>query len=191
MEYRRYYCTPKSNFKGDGYYGTVSGIKDAHMIEAKTIEEFEEEFHRFVDEYLREAEEKKSKRTRRAVVWAIILVGLFVTLIATCPDKAKHSDALKELTSSLINQKAVSSNSDDWEVLGAMIGNKLIGAVVDNNLYVDNYIIFSVGKMSFDGEENPVSFGIFNHVFTKSREQFKKDALDNPEISNALDEVFN
>lgn len=191
MNYRHYYCNPKPNGDGNGYYGTISGLKGMNMVEAASIDEFEEEFHRIVDEHIRESEEKKSRKTRRTIVWAIVLVALFVGLITTCPDKQKHADALKELTSSLLNDEVSTSGNDGWEYLGAMIGNKLIGAVVDNNLYVDNYVLFSIGKMSFDGEENTVSFGIFNHVFTKSREQFKKDAKENPDVSKAIDELFN
>ena len=186
MNYRHYYCTPKPNFKGDGYFGTVSGIKNAKMIEAPSIDEFEEEFHRYVDEYIRECDEKKAKKTRKTIVWCSVLIVLFISLVFTCPDKQKHVEALNSLTSSVINDQ-IPEDSDGWEYLGAMLGNKIIGAVFDNNLYVDNYVLFSVGKMSFNGEDNTVSIGIFNHVFTKSREQVRKDAKDNPE----LNEFFN
>lgn len=186
MEYRHYYCTPKPTFKGDGYYGTVSGIKNAKMIEAATVDEFEEEFHRYVDEYLREYEEKKGKKTRRTIVWCSVLAVLFISLIFTCPDKQKHVEALNSLTSSILNDQ-ISEDSEGWEYLGAMLGNKLLGAVFDNNVYVDNYVIFSIGKMTFEGEDNIVSFGIFNHVFTKSREQVRKEAKENKELNEFFD----
>lgn len=186
MNYRHFYCTPKPTFKGDGYFGTVSGIKNAKMIEAATIEEFEEEFHRVVDEYIRECDEKKSKKTRKTIVWCSVFVVLFLSLIFTCPDKQKHVEALNSLTSSILNDQ-ISTDSDGWDYLGAMLGNKVLGAVFDNSLYVDNYVIFSVGKMTFDGEDSIVSLGIFNHVFTKSREQVRKDAKNNPEVQEFFD----
>lgn len=190
MKYRHYYCIPKTNYKGDGFYGKVSGIKNAHMIEASTIEEFEEEFHRYVDEYLKESEDLRLRHIRKTITRVFILIVLFVTLIATCPDRKGHVEALTTLTSSLINESAYASDSNDWAFLGAILCNKLIGAIVENSLYVDNYILFSIGKIPCDGEEYIVSFGIFNHVFTKSREQFKEAVSANPAIQNALDDLF-
>jgi len=191
MNYRHYYCTPKLTFKGDGYFGYVSGIKNAKMIEAATIDEFEEEFHRYVDEYLREREERKAAGKRKTLIWVSALAVIIIALIATCPDKQKHTEALQELTASLINDVVGNYDADGYELIGAYIGNRILDAFIDDNLYVDNYFLFSVGKMTYEGEENPVSFGIFNHVFSKSREQFKKEAKENDEFNKAMDGLLN
>jgi len=190
MNYRHYYCTPKSNEKGDGFYGTIFGMKDSPLITAPSITDFEKEFHRITDQYILELEEQKTRRTRRFSTWFIIFAVLIVGMIVSCPDKRAHTDALKDMASILLNDKVSTSKSNDWQYLGAMLGNNVIGAVIDNSLYVDNYFLFSIGRITFDGVENKVSFGIFNHVFTKSREDLKREAYDNPELRKALDELF-
>ena len=52
----------------------------------------------------------------------------------------------------------------DWDVLGALIGSQLVGVYIQSSLSVDNYILFSIGKISLKGEEKVVSIGFFNHV---------------------------
>lgn len=148
------------------------------MISATTIEAFEEEFHRYVDEYIREREEKNCKKTRRTILRCFVLVVLFLSMIFTCPDKQKHIEALNSLTSSMLNDQ-LSENSDGMEYFGALVGNKMLGVLLENSVYVDNYIIFSIGMMSYGGEDHFVSFGIFNHIFTKSRNQVRDTAKEN------------
>ena len=42
--------------------------------------------------------------------------------------------------------------------------------IVKNNMEVDNYFLFSVGKAG----DNVVSVGVMNHVFTISKEELQK-----------------
>ena len=51
-------------------------------------------------------------------------------------------------------------------MFGNMIAARIVDAVVGQFMTVDNYFIFSVGKIGYDGKEKTVSFGILGHVFT-------------------------
>ena len=46
--------------------------------------------------------------------------------------------------------------------------------IVKNNMDVENYILFSVGKVGSDENERIISVGIMNHVFTISKEELLK-----------------
>ena len=163
MKYRHYYCTPKPNDLGEGYYGYISGTNETEVIEEPTIDKFEEEFHRRVDEMILEKEEKKSRRTRRTVIWCCAFAVLILSLVLTCPGKDKHEEALVYITSGMMNDNIV-EEFDEWYVLEAIIGCLMMGAYLESSLSVDNYIIFSIGKISLKGEEKVVSIGFFNHV---------------------------
>lgn len=189
MNYRHYYCTPKFSEKENSYFGTVKGLPGAHPIEADTIEEFEKLFHQVVDDALELIAKKKAKKRALGIISFFTLLSLIVVMAVTCPDKKKHSEAVSELASVILND-AASGDDSGFAILGAMIGNKLIGAFIDNNLYVDNYILFNVGKLEYNGESNVVSVGAFNHVFTQSRDQLRKKVKEDDTFNKALEGLF-
>lgn len=166
MEYRRYYCTPSSKYNGKGYYGTVSGIKNAQMISADSLELFEEEFHRYVDEYLREVEQRKSKKSKRAVIISIIMAAVFVIMAVTCPSEESHAKSISNAAASIVDD----GKDDFLDILSSLF----VTYSVENHIKVDNYVIFSIGKWISDGEENVISVGVFNHVFLIPKERMKE-----------------
>ena len=189
MNYRHYYCSPKLSEKENCYFGTVKGIPGARPIEADTIEEFEELFHQVVDEALEVIEKKKAKRKTIGIVSFFAVAALLVVMAVTCPNKTKHTAAVSELASVILND-AASGDETGFAILGAMIGNKFIGAFIENNLYVDNYLLFNVGKFEYNGESNVVSVGAFNHVFTMSRDQLRKKVKEDDTLNKALEGLF-
>ena len=50
-------------------------------------------------------------------------------------------------------------------------------AIVGQFMSVDNYVIFSVGKIRYGGETKTISFGILGHVFTFDADDIGK-AMD-------------
>lgn len=188
MNYRHYYTTPKLD-NDQSYYGSISDLPEVGIITGATIDEFEEHFHQAVDEYLRAQEAKKAKRGRHGLIWGLSILALLVVMAVTCPDKDKHTKAVADSLSVIFNDH-VDADSDDWDMLGAMLGNKLVSALLQNNMYVDNYVIFNIGRLSFNGEDKAVSVGMFNHVFTSSREQVRKNLENNEELNDMLNNLF-
>ena len=107
----------------------------------------------------------------------LVLVAITGICVVTCPDKASHSAALKEVLNTALTEELSSSESDAGAVmLGSMIGTGLGGFVIDNLLKVDNYFVCSIGTITYNGETKVVSFGVLNHVFTPDKEDLKKAA---------------
>ncbi len=166
MEYRRYYCKPSLKYNGKGYYGTVSGIKDAQMISADSLELFEEEFHRYVDEYLRELEQRKSRKSKRTVFTTIIIAIVLVIMSITCPSKESHAQSISNAAAAIVND----GDDDFIEILSSLF----VSHSVEKHIKVDNYLIFSIGKFIYDGKENVISVGVFNNVFLISEDRLKE-----------------
>ena len=118
----------------------------------------------------------------KKLIALIIVVAMFFALLITCPDKEEHQTKLKECFSSLATKKLMGDDDSSSDELTAFIGGILVSKITDtaieNTLTVDNYVIFSIGKMELGGKSSTVSFGILNQVFTPSEKQIL-DAIEN------------
>ena len=109
----------------------------------------------------------------------IIIIGIALVGVITCPQKDAHTDALMKLVNVALDSE-LSKHADTEEEMGLAMFGSIIGSgiaefVIDKKLLVDNYFVFSVGRIVFEGEEKIVSLGIFNHVFTMSEEKLKEN----------------
>ena len=102
----------------------------------------------------------------------LILIILGGICVATCPDREAHSETLKDLVNQVITSELSGEEEDaDLVMFGSMIGTGLVGLVIDNMLNVENYFVYSVGTITYDGETQVVSVGMLNHVFTIDKEK--------------------
>jgi len=185
MQYRHYYCIPKFSEKENCYCGPIANLPEANSTEAATVDQCEERFHQAVDEALDIIEKKKAKRRTGRIITAVTILALLVVMILTTPDRHKHTESLTEFASVILND-AAADDGIGCAVFGAMFGKKLIEAHLENSLYIDNYVLFNIGKFEFDGESSVVSVGLFNHVFTKSRDRFRKQAKEDDTLKRLL-----
>ena len=106
------------------------------------------------------------------VIVLLVIIGL--TLMMTCPDKDVHYEALKGVTSEVINAEM---NESKVETTMASIGTVLAVNVVD--AYLKSNLI------TYKGDFRMVSVGVFNHVYTIDKETAReiiKDKLSLNEI---------
>lgn len=103
----------------------------------------------------------------------LILAILSVVCVVTCPKKDAHVEALTDLATSIVNEE-ISNDLGVGDAAAALVSSFLGTGVgewaVDNLVTVKNYFLFSIGYIKYEGESKPVSFGIFNHVFTPNKE---------------------
>lgn len=112
---------------------------------------------------------------KKLLILVLTLVIIAGVCVVTCPDKASHSEALKDVLNTALTETISDSESDTGLImLGSMIGTGIGGLVIDNMLKVDNYFVCSIGTMTFEGETKVVSVGVLNHVFTPGKEDLKR-----------------
>ena len=117
---------------------------------------------------------------KKLLLFILILVAVAGVCVVTCPDKAAHSEALKDLVNTALTEElaeGVSESDAGFVAFGSMLGTGIAGIVLDNTLKVENHFVCSVGTITYDGKTKIVSIGILNHVFTADKEDFKQ-ALD-------------
>ena len=89
---------------------------------------------------------KKSDTRGTLLITLITLVALVVIASVTCPDKVKHTNALSDKMSSIIADKTRDDESG-LAGLGMLLGNAVSDAVIKNLVSVDDYFLFSLGKV--------------------------------------------
>lgn len=128
------------------------------------------------------------KRRRRAVTWLAVAAVAFFLLLMTCPGQDKHTTAVTDnIVSAVTGEgRTLTTGNTAIDMIGGIMGEQIarqfIGAMVTQVMTVDNYVIFSVGKVNYGGRHATVSFGILGHVFTfgtdRLQDMMHKDTPD-------------
>ena len=112
----------------------------------------------------------------------MLLAVMALVLIATCPDRATHHEAIKSVMSEVINSEMDNSRLDENVAsIGAMLAVNAVDSYLKSNLMVRDRTFYNVGVISYNGEFRMVSVGVLNHVFTVDKEtarEFLRDKLN-------------
>lgn len=120
------------------------------------------------------------RRHRRAVKWLAAAAVVFFVLLITCPKQDDHYEAVAAAMTEAITDSTsrLDTGFATVDMLGGMLGREIarqfVGAMVTQVVKVDNYFIFSVGRVEFDGRSEYVSIGIVGHVFTFGSADLRK-----------------
>lgn len=118
---------------------------------------------------------------KKLLVLLLLLVVVGVALVATCPDREAHKEAVKGVASAVVNAEMSQRDVDETLAsIGTMLGISAVDAYLNTNLVVRDHTFYNVGMLNYKGELRMVSVGVFNHVFTISEDeakQFMKDKL--------------
>lgn len=129
------------------------------------------------------ARRKKNSHAKSLFTLVVFLV-VVIAAIVTCPTREEHQQALMDKLESY-SQEKLEQVKEKNEILGTalQIGkdilkqnsvDKLLGLGIDQFLVVDDYYVFSVGRLMQGDHEAKVSFGVFGKVFTPSSEAIDK-----------------
>ncbi len=107
------------------------------------------------------------KRNSHAVLIVLcVIVALLCMLVITCPGTDAHRDAIKKSVSEEIDRRQDAAGNGFGAAIGGFFAQQLASVAVDNMVHVDNYFIFSLGRVHFDGKDHTLSVGILGHVYT-------------------------
>lgn len=102
----------------------------------------------------------------------IIIAGI---CIISCPNQEAHSEAVIKKVNHAINDELSDDEDSGLTIFASTLLSGISNVLIKNNLTVDNYFLFSVGKTTLKGESKVVSVGILNHVFTDIPEELKEN----------------
>lgn len=113
-----------------------------------------------------------------AIIGAIALIAIF-----TNPSNDDHKEAVKNELNSILqkNIKQESTETDGaLQTISLMLGGVILDSFVDNIVRSENYILFSITKMSLGSDVKVVGIGAFGNVFISDKiEEAIEDNLQN------------
>ncbi|WP_314381289.1 DUF4339 domain-containing protein [Segatella buccae] len=135
---------------------------------------------------------KKKDHSKTALLACIVGILLIALFSSTCPNKKKHTEAIKSEITSVIDKIQEHNDEQDlfsmgFDLIAKTVTSNLVNTILDQSLQIKNYILFNKGVITFNGEEHTVSYGLLGHVFTVGDEDILKalDKDENGETENA------
>lgn len=113
----------------------------------------------------------------KKIITLVVAIAAILLLALTCPNKQAHQDKIKVIMSSIVEEGLNKEASDDekgFALLGSLFATKMVEVALDQKLDVSNYVVCSVGKVSFEGKTHYISFGILNQVFVLGQDKMRQ-----------------
>lgn len=115
----------------------------------------------------------QNNKSMKKVLSLVIVLAVALAAVVTNPNEEAHKEAvMKEMNNAIdttIKDKAGLGDNDISNGLSKIvsgIASKVLKPALSLSLTVDNYYVFSVGKIGLDDNPKTVSIGAFGHVFT-------------------------
>lgn len=102
----------------------------------------------------------------KLIIRFVVFVVLALIFVVLNPDVQDHKMAIKEA----IEETTADNDDDEWTELKNKVRDKVIGYITTDNLEVQSYGLFSVGRIKISDETHVVSVGILGHVFTPGKD---------------------
>ena len=103
----------------------------------------------------------------------ILLAAAAVGLIATCPDRNAHQEAIKSVVSEVVNDEVGKQSnvfSTELASISTMLTVNMADTYLKTNLIIRDHTFYNVGYVNYKDDIKMISFGILNHVFTIDKE---------------------
>ena len=112
---------------------------------------------------------------KKIIIGASIGLAVLI-LILTNPNQGSHKDAVKLKFNAFMQKKMDEKNSEGENggisvtgQLGMMFGSSIIDRLVETTVSCDNYLLFSLTTITFDGESKVLGLGILGNVIISDK----------------------
>ena len=108
------------------------------------------------------------------IVFLAVVAG---ALIATCPDRNAHLEAIKSVVSEVANEEMDKQSNiltTELASISTMLTINMADTYLKSNLIIRDHTLFNIGYISYNDDLRMISFGILNHVFTLDKETAKE-----------------
>ena len=104
---------------------------------------------------------------KKYVILIVIGFCLLVTII-TNPSVQKHREEVKKVLKSFVDKRVGKSNDDNSkasEEMGNLFAGLFIDKMIESSVSSDNYLFFSLTKITKDDKSKTIGIGILGNVF--------------------------
>lgn len=110
-------------------------------------------------------------------IFALLLFGIMIAAILTNPKEEEIETVVKEKAKSLLADQLKYENQDAVQLGMTLFGDRVVREFVQNNVIIENYYLFSLVKIRWQGENTPIGGGAFTKIWLS------------PEIDKKADEI--
>lgn len=110
-------------------------------------------------------------------IFALVLFGIMVAAILTNPKKEVFEQIVKDKAKSLLKAELQYESQDAVDLGMTLFGDRIVREFVQNNVIIENYYLFSLVKIKWQGQTSPIGGGAFTKVWLS------------PEIDNKAKEI--
>ena len=108
------------------------------------------------------------------IVFLAVVAG---ALIATCPDRNAHLEAIKSVVSEVANEEMDKQSNiltTGLASISTMLTINIADSYLKSNLIIRDHTFDNIGYINYNDDLRMISFGILNHVFTLDKETAKE-----------------
>ena len=108
------------------------------------------------------------------IVFLAVIAG---ALIATCPDRNAHLEAIKSVVSEVANEEMDKQSNiltTGLASISTMLTINMADTYLKSNLIIRDHTFYNIGYINYNDDLRMISFGILNHVFTLDKETAKE-----------------
>lgn len=115
----------------------------------------------------------------------VFIVVLTLIAVLTNPDQNRHKEVLRNRINAYMQHSVVSAQnntSDEWNdtsnTLAIMLSGVFVDQLLENLISTENYVVFSLTKITWQGETKIIGIGAFGNVyFTKKIDRTLDEGL--------------
>ncbi|SFS73383.1 DUF4359 domain-containing protein [Sphingobacterium wenxiniae] len=98
-------------------------------------------------------------------IFALTIIVLMLIAVFTNPKQEQHEEAIKEKAAQLLRQESGDKNKEIVDFGMQLFGYTLVDQFVQTHVKVENYYLFSLTKIRWNGEENIIGGGAFKYIW--------------------------
>lgn len=110
-------------------------------------------------------------------LFALITVAFMLICILTNPSKEKFEEVIADKATTIIKQQLQYEDQDAVTLAMNLFGNKVVDRFIENNIIVENYYLFSIVKIKWEGQETPIGGGAIKTVWLSPKIDEKTDEI--------------
>lgn len=150
---------------------------EEEIIDEATPPQWSGRQHNMANRAMQETPIAAKPKKRHTGLWVTlgVIAALAIILTITNPKKDDHCREITNVSRTWVNETI--DNFGGNNLIGGVVKSAstwLIRSAVDENVKVDNYVLFSIGYIDTGAEKSRVSLGILGNVFTFNKEQLNE-----------------
>lgn len=109
---------------------------------------------------------------KKGTITFLVIAIIVIIAVLTNPDQTRHKEVLRNAFNESLQESIAADQGDTAgesneisNAIARMVGGALIDQLLNNAVSTENYVVFSLTKMTWQGESNIVGIGAFGNVY--------------------------